>query len=128
MADHQDAALIGGERPLQLRLGVRVQVVGGLIQHKHVGGAVDELTEPHLCLLPAAQDPHQAFDVFGGQAAFCQSGAHLVLGVGRKFVPDGLNAGGVVLCLHLLFKVADAQIIPLLHAAGKRRDQAEDAF
>ena len=128
MADHQNAALIDAQRPFQLCLGVRVQMVGGLIQQKHVGRAVDQLAEPHLRLFAAAQHPDQAFDVFGGQAAFCQSGAHLILGVGGKGVPDFLDAGGIVIRLHFLLKVSDAQIIPLFHAAGKRRNQAQNAF
>ena len=50
--------------------------------------------------------------------AFCQCGTHLVLGVGRKFFPDLINAGRRIARRHLLFEIADGEIIAQRHLAG----------
>ena len=56
-----------------------------------------------------------AFDVFRGQAAFCQGGADLVLCIGGKFGPYFLKAGGSIAGRHLLLKVTDGQVVAQLH-------------
>lgn len=63
-----------------------------------------------FCLLATAEHAHLALDVLGRQTAFCQCGTHLVLGVGRKFFPDLIDAGRIAR-RHLLFKIADGEII-----------------
>ena len=74
--------------------------------------------EADLGLLPAAQYPHQALDMLCGQTAFCQGCSHLILGIGRELLPDFLNAGTFISLGHLLLKIADGKIVPLLdHSA-----------
>ena len=43
MADHEDAALIGGQGTFQFILGIYVKVVGRLIQKQDIGFPVDQL-------------------------------------------------------------------------------------
>ena len=42
MADEQNAALIGLQRPLELLLGIHVQMIGGLVQQQDVALPVDD--------------------------------------------------------------------------------------
>ena len=66
--------------------------------------------------------------MLGGEAAFCQGGAHLVLGVGGKLLPDLLDAGGGVSGRHLLLEVSDVEVISQRHPAAEGRRQPQDAL
>ena len=93
-------------------------MVRRLIEKQKVRLAVDQLTQAHFCLLATAEYAHLALDVLGRQTAFCQCGTHLVLGVGRKFFPDLIDAGRRIARRHLLFEIADGEIIAQRHLAG----------
>ena len=103
-------------------------MVGGLVKQKHVGFPVNQFTEPDLGLLASAEHPDLAFDVFRGQAAFCQGGADLVLCIGGKFGPYFLKAGGCIAGCHFLLKVTDGQVVAQLHTAAQGRRKTQDAL
>lgn len=90
--DEQDAALVFLERTLQLVLGIDIEMVGRLVQHEQVRLVVDQLAQPHLGLLSAAQHRNLALDMLGRQAAAGERGAHLELGEGGELAPDFLDA------------------------------------
>ena len=48
--------------------------------------------------------------------------------VRRELLPDLLQTGRIDIRWHLLLKVADAQVIALLHTAGKRWNQSKDTL
>ena len=54
VADHENTALVFLQRPLEFGLGVHVQMVGGLVQEEHIGLAVNQFAQTHLCLLATA--------------------------------------------------------------------------
>ena len=98
-------------------------MVRRLVEKQKVRLAVDQLTQAHFCLLATAEHAHLALDVLGRQTAFCQCGTHLVLGVGRKFFPDLIDAGRRIARRHLLFEIADGEIIAQRHLAGHHWNQ-----
>ena len=66
--------------------------------------------------------------MFGGETAFCQGGAYLILAEAREFLPELLDAAVVPVPAHLLFKISQLQIISLLHIAGEGLDQPEQTL
>ena len=48
-----------------------------------------------------------AFNVLCSKSAFCKCRAHLILGVGRKFCPDFINTGCLVVALYFLLKISN---------------------
>ena len=128
MADQKDGALIFRQRPPQLGLGVRVQMVCGLIQKQQVGGPVQQLAKAYLGLFAAGKYSDLAFDVLGGQAAFRQGRPDLKLAVIRKFLPKLLDRGAGIARSRFLLKVADLQIIAQPDLAGQGGDYAQNAF
>ena len=103
-------------------------MIGRFVQHQHIGFFVQDLAQAHFCLFPAAQDANLAFDVFGRKSAFGERGAYFILSVGREFFPDLIDAGGSVVVVCLLFKIAGQQILAQLTFTGKRRNQTENTL
>ena len=103
-------------------------MVRRLVEEQHVCLPVHELAEADFRLLTTGEDADLALDVLRCKAALCESGADLILGVGREFLPDLLKAGRRVARRHLLFKVAWELVIADLHSSGDRRDQSLDAL
>ena len=128
MADHENAAFVFHERPLELRLGVHVEVVGGLVEDQKVGRAAHQLAEPDFGLLAAGEDADLALDMLGRQAAFGERRTDLVLREARKFLPDLLDASGVRILAHFLFKISNLQILSRLDGALKRGDETQEAL
>jgi hypothetical protein len=54
MADHEDASGIFLKSSAQLSLCICVEMVGGFVQKKKIGFAVDQLAQAHLGLFAAA--------------------------------------------------------------------------
>ena len=128
VADHENAAFVVHERPLELRLGVHVEVVGGLVEDQKVRGAAHQLAKADFGLFAAGEDFDLALDVLGGEAAFGQGGADFVLGKARKLLPDLFDAGGVNVLIHFLFEIADLQILAGLDRSLKGGDETQEAL
>ena len=128
MADHENAAFVFHERPLELRLGVHVEVVGGLVEDQKVGRAPHQLAEADFGLLAAREDADFALDMLGRQAAFGERRTDLVLREAGKFLPDFLNAGGVCVLAHFLFKISNFQILFRLDGALEGGNETEEAL
>ena len=88
MADHQNAAPVGGEGSFKLVFRVGVKVIGRLVEDKNVAFSIYELAKSYFCLLAAAKYHHLTFYMFCGKSAFAESGADFILGKARKFLPD----------------------------------------
>lgn len=71
MAYHENAAVILPKGAFKLRLGIHIQMIGRLIQKQDIAFPVYDPAKPYLCLFPAAQYLYLAFNVLGGQPAFC---------------------------------------------------------
>ena len=54
MADHEKTAFVVGQGAPQFRLGVHIQVIGGLVQQQYIGLPVKNLAQPYLGLFTAA--------------------------------------------------------------------------
>ena len=66
--------------------------------------------------------------MFGGKAAFGKGGAHLILAVAGKLLPDFLDTGGSDALIHFLLKVADGEVVALLHRPADGWDKSQDTF
>ena len=119
MADHENASFVFHERPLELRLGVHVEVVGGLVEDQKVGRAAHQLAEADLGLLAAGEDADLALDMLGRQAAFGERRTDFVLREAGEFLPDLFDAGGVCVLAHFLFKISNLQIFSRLDGSFK---------
>ena len=85
-------------------------MVSRLIQKQYVCVSVDQFAQTYLRLLPTAQDADLTLNVFCGQTAFCQCRTHLILCIGRKFLPQFFNTGCFVIPLYFLLKISQLQI------------------
>ena len=63
--------------------------------------------------------------MFCGQTAFRQCSPHFILGIGWKFFPQFLDAGGLVVRCTLLLKVTDGEIFSQCAGAGDRLYQSQ---
>ena len=66
--------------------------------------------------------------MLGCEAAFCQGRPNLILGIGRKFLPDLIQTGVGIAGSHFLFKISDGQVISQLYGTGQGRSQSQDAL
>ena len=103
-------------------------MVSRFVQQQYVCFVVNEFAETDFCLLAPAEDFYHAFNMFGGQAAFCQSGTDFILGVGGEFLPDFVDAGHVIGVFLFLLKIAGIEIISQSGFAADGRDFPDDRF
>ena len=54
MADKEQSAAVLIERLFQRFFGIRIQMVGRFVQHQYIRLFVEQLTQPHFCLLSTA--------------------------------------------------------------------------
>ena len=128
VADHENAAFVVHERPLELRLGVHVEVIGGLVEDQKVGGATNQFAEADFGLLAAGEDADFALDMLRCEAAFGERRTDFVLREAGEFLPDLFDAGRVCVLAHFLFKISNFQILSRLNGARKGGDEAKEAL
>ena len=112
MTDKQDTSTIFKKALFQCFFCVHIQMIGRLVKKQYIGFFIHKLAQTDLCLFSTAEYTNLAFNVFGGKSAFGQRRTHFILGIGRKFCPDLINAGGFIVALYFLLKVSDLQVVP----------------
>ena len=98
MGNQQNGSLIFLKSPLQLCLGVHIQMIGRLIQHQQVYGLLHNLAKPHLGSLTTRENHHLGGNMLIGKTTGCQSRPYLKLRHARIFLPNFLN-GGIIIAL-----------------------------
>ncbi len=81
VGDHQQRPLVGGQILLQPAQGLKVQVVGGLVQYQEAGLFQQQLGDGQPGLLPAAEFVDALFVPVGGEAHTSEDGVDLYLGL-----------------------------------------------
>ena len=122
--DEQKAGLFG-QIPADERAARLVEMVRRLVDEQIPALAREKQRQQDLRLLAAGKYPHLTLNIFCRQTTLCQCCATLILREGRELLPQCFQTG-FGCALHFLLKIADVQIISLLHRSEKRRDLAQN--
>ena len=128
MGHQQQGSLVFPEGPLELFLGLHVQVVGGFVQHQQVGRPLHDLAQPHLGRLAPGKGGHPGGDVVIGKPAGRQGCPDFRIAHPRIFLPQFLQGSVLVPLGAFLFEIPYGNKISLFHAAGHRGDHSQQGL
>ncbi len=126
VTDEQDGAPVGSQVLLQPANRVDVEVVGGLVEQQHVGGAQQEAGEDHPHAPATGQLPHRTAGVLGPEAEAAEDAFGLGLqGVAAELLEAGLHLAVLVEHAGVTLGQAAFQVLEALVQLGQRAAAVE---